>query len=274
MANTGYKINPYLVQNFNSGPSSGSLVSSSYVITFDVSSSFTSSIVCNNNYEYKIFDPINCEVSSSCIPPTIIKLNPIGCDGSYNYNYNIKYQINDTISNIPDSLIEYSNSSTFISSSTVSVNSQSISNTNSLMTASINISDMNNLPINGSTTIYFRLYNLCTVNGTSIYDEGNTKCLTGNNGNGGNETSSLTLTILAQNNNTLTQCDSDNSGFGDGSGWLGNPYYIDSPNFSSATNIYINNSNPPTPAPSNWYNNNSIARFWNGTNFGASIFCS
>jgi hypothetical protein len=270
MANSGYIINSGVTLNFNSGPLSGTLVSSSYVVEFDEGSSFTSSILCGEEYEYKILDLASCAPSGICTPPSINRIFVTDCD-NYNYTYTIQWNINGNIADIPETVIQYSNQSSFISSSTVSANSQTITNTASIMSTNIDISDMNNLPLNSSTPMYFRLYNSCTSNGTSSFDDYEAlgcRLLVGN------PTGSYNLIILAENTPNGIPCAESNAGFTNSEGFVGLPFYIDTNSFDTATNIYKNNSNPPTYADPNWYTNGIIARYWNGLSFNQSIICN
>lgn len=166
MANTGYKINPYVQQIFTTGPNSGSLVTSSFITTFDTGSDFLSSSLCNNNFYYKIFDPINCPISGYCIAPTLYISQPTFCDGNYNYDYNISYNINNNIIDIPSGTIEFSLSKFFPTTQTGSVN---ITYLSSSETQTINISPLSpHLPYNYSTPVYFRLKNQCGYS-SSVY---------------------------------------------------------------------------------------------------------
>lgn len=49
-------------------------------------------------------------------------------------------------------------------------------------------------------------------------------------------------------------------------------YYTNTSTFSSATQLYTNTSG--TSAPSGWYSDGSIARFWGGSSFGSQTSCS
>jgi len=165
MANTGYIINPSVIQIFTTGPNSGSVVNPSYSINFNLSSSFTSSFLCNTQYFYKIFDPENCPITGYCIAPTLLRAaTPCGPD--YDYVYNIRYALNGTTSSIPTSFIEYSLQSNFTGEIGISL----ITNTGSSMLVNVNISGtLENLPINGSSPVYFRVANQCSGSGNSSY---------------------------------------------------------------------------------------------------------
>lgn len=265
MANSGYIINPSLIQVFGSGPSSGSLVSSSSLVEFNPTSSFTSSLICGDEYNYRIYDPINCPPSGSCVSPTITYASPVFCNNQYNYEYELHYNVNGNIGDIPSTIIEYSNNLSFTSSSVVSVNSQSFNNTSSIMEIIVDVSDMNNLPINSNSGIYFRAYNSCSLYGLSDYSQKKGECV---------EDETAILVILSQNSTINTQCDPELIGIAyEDTGFIGNVYYINTNNFSTATSLYINNSPPLNNANPNWYSNGIIARYWNGITFTQTTNC-
>jgi len=162
MANTGYIINPYIKQVFTSGPSSGSLVSSSYVINFDPSSSFTDAVLCGTIYEYRKFDPINCPITGFCISPTILTASVINCS-DLNYNYLITYDINGITSSISSSVIEYSLNPSFNPYFSTTFN-----NTTDYINSS-SLSLNGNTPLNKKQPIYLRLKNECSGSGSSLY---------------------------------------------------------------------------------------------------------
>lgn len=170
MENTGYIINPYVKQVFTSGPSSGSIVSSSYVITFNTSSNFTSSILCGTIYEYKIFDTINCPITGFCISPTLLTASVVNCS-DLNYNYLLTYNINGLTSSISSSVIEYSLNPSFTPSfQTTHYNLTDYINTSSL---SLN----GDLPLNKNQYVFFRIKNNCINSGSSLYSNAlATKC--------------------------------------------------------------------------------------------------
>lgn len=164
MANTGYTINPKVIQVFTTGPDSGSIVSSSFTIEF--SGSFTSSLLCNENFYNKVFDPINCTIDNFCINPTINNVTPSSScdDDNFNYIYNISYNTNTPTSS--QSIIEYSLQSDFsgeIGSSSL------ITNTTQTMIYSLSLNLTTN-PLNNYTPLYFRMNNICSGSiGSSSY---------------------------------------------------------------------------------------------------------
>lgn len=169
MPNTGYIINPYIKQIFTSGPNSGSIVDNLFNIEFNISSSFTSSIICGNEYNYRIFDPINCEIDNYCVYPTITSIFPILCNRFYNFAYNVEYLVNSSLissSIIEYSIIEYSISPDFSGE----IGSSSLMNDPDPNLAIINISDsLTVLPLNGNTQVYFRMKNVCSGSISSSY---------------------------------------------------------------------------------------------------------
>ena len=156
MANTGYIINPTVIQIFTTGPNSGSIVSSSFTIEF--SGSFTSSLLCNEIFNNKVFDPINCTIDNFCINPTINNILPSSsCNNEiFDYIYIIDYNTNTTSST--QTIIEYSLQSDFsgeIGSSSL------ITNTTQSMSYELPL-NLNINPLNPQTPIYFRAKNICS----------------------------------------------------------------------------------------------------------------
>lgn len=164
MANTGYIINPKVIQVFTTGPNSGSIVSSSFTIEF--SGSFTSSLTCDTNFYNKIFDPINCPIDNFCVNPTINNIIPSSsCDDeNFNYEYILNYNTNTPTSS--QSIIEYSLQSDFsgeIGSSSLITNISQSMNYDLLLSLITN-------PLNKYTPIYFRIKNICSGSiGSSSY---------------------------------------------------------------------------------------------------------
>jgi len=183
MANNGYISSSGIDQVFTTGPYIGSIVTSSYssgstllgpTITFyqafisgsgdDTSSATVNTIIpCNDVPEVFLryrYDPINCPVGS-CLPPIIISATPANCN-QVNYNYFLFFNSGST--NAVYSTIEYSTISDF------SFNTGSYVVTNSLnnYTSSINVSNLPLLPLK-TTPVYFRIFNSCSLGGTSSY---------------------------------------------------------------------------------------------------------
>ncbi len=164
MANTGYIINPKVIQVFTTGPDSGSIVSSSFTIEF--SGSFTSSLLCNQTYQNKIFDPINCVVSNFCISPKIAIIQPFSsCDDDpFNYTYVITYNTNSPSAS--QSIIEYSLQPDF---SGETGSSGIINNYSQSMEHDLFL-DLQSYPLYQYDPIYFRIKNICSgSSSTSSY---------------------------------------------------------------------------------------------------------
>jgi hypothetical protein len=179
MPNNGYISSSGIDQVFTTGPYAGSIVTSSYssgstllgpTITFYqsfISGSFTSTssvntlVPCNIPFERWYFDPISCP-TGDCLPPTITSTAVGNCNNASNYNYFLFFNSGST--NALYSTIEYGTSPDF------SFNTGSLVVTNSLSTytSSINIGNLELLPIK-SSFVYFRVFNSCSLGGTSSY---------------------------------------------------------------------------------------------------------
>jgi hypothetical protein len=264
MANTGYIINPKVIQIFTSGPNSGSEVTSSFNIEFDSSSSFTSSFLCNNEYLYKIFDPINCPIVNYCIEPSLISstiVNPL----SYDYLYNITYNS----FNITSSIIEYSLSNTFNSETGSLYVTNSIDPNNIIIDIS---TGLNSLPINCEVPIYFRMKNICGLS-QSLYS--NTIWISCPPPINPPITQQIFLTY---NRNAINACalNSQDVAF-QIIDVYGNPItglykYIDTLEFVDATTLH-DDSARTILSPPFWYSDGNIARYWNGSSFTQNLFC-
>jgi hypothetical protein len=259
MPNTGYIINPKVIQIFTSGPNSGSEVTSSFNIEFNISSSFTSSFLCNNEYFYKIFDPLNCPIDNYCIEPFIISSNVLN-PTTYDYLYNIEYNS----SNITSSIIEYSLSDTF----TTETGSLYITNSIDPNNITIDISEgLNTLPINCNSIVYFRMKNICNVSQSLYSNIVGTFC-----------TSSLQSIsqqiFLSYNSNIINACALNSSGPCTQIDDLicGDRKYINSTEFNNATTLH-DNSARNILSPAYWYCDGTISRYWNGTSFTQTINC-
>jgi len=178
MANTGYISSSGINQIFTTGPYSGSIVTSSYAsggILLGPTISYYEEFIsgseedtgsinfiekCDNLiFERYYFDPILCPLGD-CISPTIIAIGTLNCE-NYNFDYILTYNSGST--NAEYSTIEYSTISDF------SFNTGSLIVTNSIgLTSSINVSNLSLLPL-PSTPVYFRIFNSCSIGGTSMY---------------------------------------------------------------------------------------------------------
>lgn len=275
MANNGTKINPQVRQYFTSGPNSGSEVSNSFNITFDVGTSTTSSMLCGSQFNYKIFNPQECEIPSYCITPTIDLVEPRFCGPDYNYSYRIKYLLNTTATSAPSTIIQYSLQSSFtgeVKQTTVTNNISS-----SQTEANININNLNTLPTNGNTVIYFRAINSCIGSPTSSSYSNikSTKC----------EyippPPDYDILLLFADPWEEVAClgSEDPMALCQYRGpslrtFCGNVYYSDRTNLEDATKIYTYTNPPVLVMVPGWYSNGSIARYWNGIMFVDDITCN
>tara|TARA_B110000285_G_scaffold167899_1_gene187766 strand:+ start:128 stop:1741 length:1614 start_codon:yes stop_codon:yes gene_type:complete len=89
MANTGFKITPTLVQNFVTGPESGSLVSGTFGnFTTQLGVSPFSASLDDNNYFYRIIDETVCpEGFEDCLAPLLTNVVTGSSKGLFNINY-------------------------------------------------------------------------------------------------------------------------------------------------------------------------------------------
>jgi hypothetical protein len=183
MANNGYISSSGIDQVFTTGPYVGAIVTSSYssgstllgpTITFY--QSFISGSVndpnsvetitpCFSNpvvFQRYYYDPVNCP-TGDCLPPTIISAAVRTCvKSNVDYRYFLFFDSGST--NAVYSTIQYSTVSDF------SFNTGSYAVTNSLnnYTSSIDISNLDLLPIK-TNPVYFRIFNSCSLGGTSSY---------------------------------------------------------------------------------------------------------
>lgn len=264
MANTGYIIHPKVIQKFTSGPDSGTQVNSLFTASFDVSSSFTSSYLCEVQYVYKELDYINCPIPGFCPSPTIISINNNNCV-TYDYIYNFSYNINSPILNTPSSSIEYCLNNSF----TGETGSQNLLNIDIINSSSLNISDLIDLPLNQFTPIYFRMKNNCSGSGDSSYSEIiSSSCM-----NEEPESPTLYRVILSRNDTEFFACNTNITSFCDENGHCGNFYWSDNTDFN-LNNVLYNQNNTSFPSPIGWYSNGIISKYWNGSQFTNQITCS
>ena len=243
MTNTGYKINPTLTQVFTTGPNSGSIVTSSFNVTYNTGSNFTSSFNCGVQYNYRVYDPITCHISGTCISPSITSISPNNCTNSgYDYIYNIVYNINSLVSSTSTTEVFYSLSPTFSGE----VKTILIANlTDYSNSGSIDISDLSTLPLNQYTNVYFKLKNICGVSSSSSYSPIiYSRCPSSDN--------TIYYDILLCH--TIVCCDNASSVL----------YKLDAEILSNATII---KKQDLSNAPSGNYNDGDIYRYWNGTAF-------
>lgn len=177
MANTGYKINPQVIQIFTTGPNSGSIVTSSFTVTFDSGSGFNSASLCNQFFYNKEYDPYNCIIPSFCVPPILYTAYSQYCDSSYNYTY--QFAIGAGSSSLEGLRVEYSLTPDFTGEvkgttitdyigSTIAPLNVNISNglTNR---SEISSSGLVTLPLNQYSPVYFRAKSICSGSNSSSY---------------------------------------------------------------------------------------------------------
>jgi hypothetical protein len=267
MANTGYLINPKVIQVFKNGPNSGSVVDEDFNIEFNISSSFTSSLLCNSNlYEYKTLNlnlcPLPTGSSEICVPPL---LNNIICEDNTDFNlqYVINFNENIYISS-SDYIIEYSLNNQFLNTGSQQININIINPNNNYI---IDISDLNPTPLNITTPIYFRIKRICNTISSS-YSQIQTSTCSISNLNYLvilHRDQTFDLACLGNPIDTNTQC------IGVTDSFCGLPYYINTNNFETANLLYLNNNN--TLALEGWYSDGVVSRYWDGNNFIYNVLC-
>jgi hypothetical protein len=171
MANNGFVSSSGIDQVFTTGPYVGSIVTSSFssgstllgpTITFYqpfISGTIDDIIVCDDVFERYYFDPINCP-TGDCLAPIALSAAPFSCT-TQTFNYFFFFNSGSAAADF--STIEYSTISDF------SFNTGSIFVTNSVgYTNPIDVSNLVLLPLL-STPVYFRVFNSCSISGTSSY---------------------------------------------------------------------------------------------------------
>lgn len=173
MAKNGYISSSGINQIFTTGPYTGSVVTSSYSTSggilfgppIDFFQSFISGTIdeistCNDVFKRYYYDPINCPPPGDCLAPTALSATVANCT---NYDYNYYFYFNSSSAAAEYSTIEYSTFSDFSSNTGSLIVTNSVGYTNP-----INISNLGLLPIKTSN-VYFRVFNSCSINGTSSY---------------------------------------------------------------------------------------------------------
>ena len=170
--NTGYVSSSGVIQIFNSGPYSGSLVTSSYSSgsnLFGPIVNFTSSFIsgtldylqiCNNNF-FGYYQNITLCAISGCFAPTLLTATPISCSGDWQNEYSITY--NSSSANSIYTIIEYGPWFNFSNYA-----SHIITNATPL-TLPLNYYDDSGTFVQPDTIMYFRAYNSCSNGATSSY---------------------------------------------------------------------------------------------------------
>jgi hypothetical protein len=170
--NTGYISSSGVIQVFNSGPYSGSLVTSSYSSgstllgpRVNFTSSFISGTVeyfqlCGENFQMYYQNTTLCPVSG-CFAPTLLTATPISCSGDWQSEYSITY--NSASANSTYTIIEYGPWSNFGDYAT-----HIITNATPL-TLPLNYYDDSGAISQPEDIMYFRAYNSCSNGATSSY---------------------------------------------------------------------------------------------------------
>jgi hypothetical protein len=171
----GYVSSSGIQQTFNSGPYSGSLVTSSYssgsilsgpTVNFKqlfVSGTLNNIFPCPSGTLYTriSYNPVLCP-PGGCAIPVLTSATVTSC-GSYDGNYNISYNSGSTSAIY--TYIQYSTDNTFASNITAS----RITNSSPLILP-INVNNLPFPPSSPYTTVYFRAYNSCSSGfGTSSF---------------------------------------------------------------------------------------------------------
>lgn len=170
--NTGYVSSSGVIQIFNSGPYSGSLVTSSYsngsnlfgpIINF--TSSFISGTLdvityCSTPY-YRYYENTTLCPVNGCFAPILLTATPISCSGNWQSEYSITY--NSASANSTYTIIEYGPWSNFSDYATNII-------TNAVpLTLPLNFYNDYGTYTQPNDLIYFRAYNSCSNGATSSY---------------------------------------------------------------------------------------------------------
>jgi hypothetical protein len=174
--NTGYVSSSGIQQVFNSGPYSGSLVTSSYSsgsTLFGPILNFTQSFVsgtvddifkCGDPFYRYYQDTASCPISG-CFAPTLLTATPISCSDNWNTEYFITY--NSASANSTYTIIEY-NPIDRDFNSTLGLGTHIITNATPL-TLPLNYFDDTGFLVQPNEIMYFRAYNSCSNGATSSY---------------------------------------------------------------------------------------------------------
>jgi hypothetical protein len=171
--NTGYISSSGIQQNFNTGPYSGSLVTSSYssgstllgpTVNFTqlfISGTADSLFGCGIKYNRYYYDPITCP-PGGCYAPILVTATPLYC-GTTNWtsSYSVTYNSGSALAT--KTIIEYSYDSGFSNKVTHSIN-----NSSPVMTPFSTITDFGVFNTQNQL-MYFRAYNSCSIGATSSY---------------------------------------------------------------------------------------------------------
>jgi hypothetical protein len=177
--NTGYISSSKVIQVFNSGPYSGSLVTSSYSSgssLFGPKVNFTSSFISGSPEEtgsinvlsfceglpfYRYYqNTASCAVSG-CFAPTLLTATPVSCSNNWQSKYSITY--NSSSANSTYTIIQYGPYSNF-------GNYASHIITNAVpLTLPLSYFDDSGTSVQPNDIMYFRAYNSCSNGATSSY---------------------------------------------------------------------------------------------------------
>jgi hypothetical protein len=171
--NTGYVSSSGVIQIFNSGPYSGSLVTSSYSNgsnlfgpRVDFTSSFISGTVdvlsfCEGLPFYRYYQNTTLCPISGCFAPTLLTVTPVSCSGDWQSEYLITY--NSASANSTYTIIEYGPYSNFADYATRII-------TNAVpLTLPLSYFDDSGTSVQPNDIMYFRAYNSCSNGSTSSY---------------------------------------------------------------------------------------------------------
>jgi hypothetical protein len=171
--NTGYVSSSGVIQVFNSGPYSGSLVTSSYSSgstlfgpKINFTSSFTSGTVdylsiCNGDFFRYYQNTASCAISG-CFAPTLLTATPVSCSlRNWQSKYSITY--NSASANSTYTVIEYGPYADFIDYAT-----HVITNATPLILP-LSYFDDSGTSVEPDDIISFRAYNSCSNGATSSY---------------------------------------------------------------------------------------------------------
>jgi hypothetical protein len=170
--NTGYISSSGVIQVFNSGLYSGSLVTSSYssgstllgpnvnFTQFFISGTNDSLQICNNIFFEYYQNTALCPVSG-CFAPTLLTVTPISCSGNWQSEYSITY--NSASANSTYTIIDYGPWSDFADYAT-----HIITNASPLILP-LSYLDDSGTSVQPDDILYFRAYNSCSNGATSSY---------------------------------------------------------------------------------------------------------
>jgi hypothetical protein len=177
--NTGYVSSSGIQQIFNSGPYSGSVVTSSYSDgttlfgpTVNFTSSFTSGTVdiltdCIGNPYFRYYqDEIQCPPPTFCTPPILLTANPVNCADQIDWTSSYTVTYDSQSSSATYTVIQYTTRATF----PINPASQTKIITNpSSGSLTIDFFAETGLYTAPNTIISFRAYNSCSSGVTSSW---------------------------------------------------------------------------------------------------------